>query len=207
MNGPYGQLREFMGFENLSTAFYDYPDMIHNMVETWTELLLRQVESIPADLPIDEIMWWEDMASRNGPFVSPQMFREFLQPCYHEVMSAAKKRRCALSVVDSDGNPHDIVANWLEEGVNIMFPLEIAAGVDPYTWRKEFGRECRLRGGVDKRALIRGGQAIDDELDRLKPLLEKGGFVPHVDHLVPPDVSYKNYCYYLEQKRKLIGKE
>jgi len=205
--GPYGKLREWMGFENLSTAFYDYPDMIHDMVDAWTELLLDQVEQIPEDLFIDEVMWWEDMACKNGPFVSPAMFREFLQPCYHAAMTAAKKRGCAISVVDSDGNPHDIVANWLQEGVNIMFPLEVAAGVDPYAWREEFGMELRLRGGVAKAPLVAGGSAIDKELERLKPLLEQGGFIPHLDHLVPPDISYKNYLKYLEKKRKLIGKQ
>ncbi|MCK4282824.1 MAG: hypothetical protein KAX44_00800, partial [Candidatus Brocadiae bacterium] len=181
-------------------------DMIHDMVDSWTELLLDQAGRIPEDLVIDEVMWWEDMACKNGPFVSPAMFREFLQPCYHAVMTAAKKRGCAISVVDSDGNPHDIVANWLEEGVNIMFPLEVAAGVDTYAWREEFGLELRLRGGVAKAPLVEGGSAIDAELERLKPLLEQGGFIPHLDHLVPPNVSYKNYCEYLEKKRRLIGK-
>ena len=205
--GPYGALRDWMGFENLSTAFYDYPEMVHDMVDTWTELLVSQIEQVPEDLFVDEVMIWEDMACKNGPFVSPSMFREFIQPCYHAFMTALKKRGCVLATVDCDGDPHDLVANWLEEGVNIMFPLEIAAGVDVYAWREEFGLEMRLRGGVDKRALIEGGKAIDAELERLKPLLEQGGFVPHLDHLVPPDVSFKNYLYYLKKKRKLIGKK
>jgi uroporphyrinogen decarboxylase len=108
--------------------------------------------------------------------------------------------------VDCDGNPHDIVANWLEEGVNTMFPLEIAAGVDPQAWRNEFGRELRLLGGIAKRPLVEGGQAIDRELERIRPLLEQGGYIPHLDHLVPPDIPYAHYCDYLDKKRKLIGK-
>ena len=204
--GFYGQLRNWMGTVNLSYAFYDYPEMIHEMVEHWAELIARQVEKLPADIVLDEVNWWEDMASKNGPLVSPGVFREFLQPGYRRVMTAAKKRGCALSMVDCDGNPHDLVANWLEEGVNIMFPLEVAAGVDPYTWRKEFGMEARLRGGIGKRPLVEGGAAIDRELERIKPLLEQGGFIPHLDHLVPPDIPYANYCEYLEKKRKLIGK-
>ena len=204
--GPYGKLREFMGFENLSLAFYEYPEMVHEMVETWTQVCLSQIEQVPEDCPLDRVDWWEDMAGRNGPFVGPEMFREFLQPCYHAVMSAAKKRGCTISMVDSDGNPHDLVANWLEEGVNIMFPLEVPAGVDPFAWRGEFGRELRLRGGVAKRPLVEGGSAIDAELERIKPLLDQGGYIPHLDHLVPPDISFKNYCEYLEKKRRLIGK-
>ncbi len=205
--GPYGWLRAYIGFENLSVAFYEYPDMIHEMVEHITEMSLHQLRQLPADIPIDHSSWWEDMASKNGPFVSPKMFREFLQPAYHAIGQELRKRGCCIGIVDCDGNPHDIVANWLEEGVNIMFPLEVAAGVDPFAWRKEFGMEMRIRGGIAKEPLVRGKAEIDKELERIKPLLEQGGFIPHLDHLVPPDISYSNYQYYLERKRKLIGKQ
>ncbi|MCY3022153.1 MAG: hypothetical protein NTW87_24340 [Planctomycetota bacterium] len=205
--GFYGLLRNWMGFEKLSVAFYDYPEMVHDMVAHWAELVVRQLESLPDDIVVDQMNWWEDMASKNGPFVGPRMFREFLQPGYRRVMQAAKKRGCVLAMVDCDGNPCAIVRNWIEEGVNIMFPLEVAAGVDPFAWRREFGRELRLRGGIGKEPLVIGGKAIDRELERIKPLLEEGGFIPHLDHLVPPDIPYKNYCEYLEKKRKLIGKK
>ena len=204
--GPYGQLRNWMGFENVSLAFYEYPEMIHDMVEHWTEMAVGQIDALPDDVVIDHASWWEDMASKNGPFVSPKMFREVLQPCYHRVMTAVRRHGCTLGIVDCDGNPHDLVANWLEEGVNIMFPLEVAAGVDPYAWREEFGMDLLLKGGIAKEPLVRGGRAIDDELERIKPLLDQGGYIPHLDHLVPPDISYDNYRYYLDKKRKLIGK-
>jgi len=204
--GFYGALRGWMGMENLSYALYDYPEMIHDMVAHWSELLARQIEALPEDIPVDEAHWWEDMAGKNGPLVSPAVFREFLQPGYNGVMTAAKKRGCALSMVDCDGNPHDIVANWLEECVNIMFPLEVAAGVDPKAWRREFGLELRLRGGIDKRAVAAGGAAIDAEFDRIRPVFDEGGFIPHLDHLVPPDIPYDNYREYLDKKRAFIEK-
>ncbi len=204
--GFYGQLRNWMGMENLSTAFYDYPEMVADMASHWGELIASQLETLPADLPIDLVFWWEDMAGKNGPLCSPATFREFLQPGYHRVMQVARRHGCELGMVDCDGNPHDLVGNWLEEGVNIMFPLEVTAGVDPYAWRREFGPQLRLRGGIGKEPLVQGGAAIDRELERLRPLLDQGGYIPHLDHLVPPDISYRNYCEYLEKKRKLIGK-
>jgi len=204
--GFYGQLRNWMGMERLSTAFYDYPEMVHDMADHWAEMTARQLETLPPDIRLDMVFWWEDMASKNGPLCGPNLFREFLQPGYHRVMQVAQRHGCVLSMVDCDGNPHDIVRNWLEEGVNIMFPLEVAAGVDPFAWRREFGMDLRLRGGIGKEPLVRGGSAIDRELERIRPLLEQGGFIPHLDHLVPPDIPYKHYCQYLEKKRRLIGK-
>jgi uroporphyrinogen decarboxylase len=204
--GPYGMLRNWMGFENLGLAFYEYPDMIHDMIDHMTELCLHQLRSFPEDLPVDHSGWWEDMASRNGPFVGPAMFRTFLQPQYHRIQEEMKRHGCVLGLVDCDGNPHDIVGNWMEEGVNIMFPLEVAVGVDPFAWRKEFGMDLRLKGGIAKQPLVEGGPAIDREIERIKPLLEQGGYVPHLDHLVPPDISYDHYRAYLDKKRALIGK-
>jgi hypothetical protein len=204
--GFYGQLRNWMGMENLSYAFYDHPAMIHDMVDHWSRLCVSGIERLPEDIPIDYVSWWEDMAGKNGPLVSPTVFREFLQPGYRRVMDAARKRGCVLAHVDCDGNPHDIVANWLEEGVNVMFPLEAQAGVDPIAWRKEFGRELRFRGGLNKYALVEGGRAIDAEFERIRPLFEEGGFIPHLDHLVPPDVPYDHYCDYLDKKRRFIGR-
>jgi uroporphyrinogen decarboxylase len=204
--GFYGQLRNWMGFQNLSTAFYDYPEMIRDMVSHWAELCARQVERLPDDAVIDQVAWWEDMAGKNGPFVGPGMFREFLQPGYHRVMQAARRRGAVIGVVDCDGNPHDIVANWIVEGVNIMFPVEQAAGCDAYAWRREFGKELLIRGAIAKVPIAVGGTAIDKELERIKPLLAQGGVIPHLDHLVPPDISFDNYRCYLDKKRKLIGK-
>jgi uroporphyrinogen decarboxylase len=204
--GFYGQLRHWMGTENLSYAFFDMPDLIHEMVEHWAEMLARQIERLPADICIDFFAWWEDMAGRNDPLCSPAQFREFLQPGYRRVMGALHKRGCRLSHVDCDGNPGTIVGNWLEEGVNVMFPIEVEAGADAYEWRRRFGKELRLRGGIRKQPLVDGGAAIDRELDRIRPLFEEGGYIPHLDHLVPPDISYKNYCEYLEKKRKFISR-
>jgi len=206
LTGPYGQLRDWMGFEAVSLAFYDYPAMIRQMMDHMAELTVGQIRRLPADLPIDYVCWWEDMAGKNGPFVSPAMFREFLQPFYRTVMSELRKHGCVLGLVDCDGNPTDLVGNWLQEGVNIMFPLEVAAGVDPFLWRRRYGREVRMRGAIAKTPLMEGGAAIDRELERIKPLLEQGGFIPHLDHLVPPNIPYSNYRVYLDKKRKLIGK-
>ncbi len=87
-----------------------------------------------------------------------------------------------------------------------MFPLE-AAHTDAYKISDRFGSRIPLRGYFDKRALIKSKKAIDQELSRLMPLIKRGGFIPHTDHLVPPDVSWDNYCYYRRRKCDIIGKK
>ena len=84
-----------------------------------------------------------------------------------------------------------------------MLPLE-AAWTDPLLLREEHGNEILLMGGVNKKALIAGKEAIERELERLAPLVENGGYIPTVDHRVPPDVSFENYCYYQEKKKEIL---
>ncbi|MHB9110026.1 MAG: uroporphyrinogen decarboxylase family protein [Armatimonadota bacterium] len=205
--GFYGALRNWVGTENLSMLFYDDPELVHEMCEHWTALILHSLRQVPADVPIHHFGWWEDMAYNHGPLVSPATFAEFMVPCYQAVMDELRKHQCAISHVDCDGNIHDLVPGWLQTGVNVMFPCEVAAGTDMFRLRRDFGKEVRLKGGIDKVALAQGRDAIDRELERIAPLLDEGGFVPHLDHLVPPDISFEDYMYYREQKKKLIGKK
>ena len=42
-------------------------------------------------------------------------------------------------------------------------------------------------------------------LQSIKPLVERGGYIPFCDHLCPPNVKVKNYLYYLDLKEKMFG--
>ena len=77
--------------------------------------------------------------------------------------------------------------------------------VDVVDVRKKFGQELRMWGGVDKRSLARGKHAIDDEIARVRPLIEEGGYVAHPDHSLPPDVPLENFVYYLERLRTAVS--
>jgi hypothetical protein len=86
-----------------------------------------------------------------------------------------------------------------------LWPLERASDRDPLFIRQKYGHDLRLWGGVDKRELAKGKAAIDSHLLSLAPLIADGGFIPTVDHLVPPDVSLENFCYYMRQKKLLLA--
>ncbi|HVO38132.1 MAG TPA: uroporphyrinogen decarboxylase family protein [Spirochaetia bacterium] len=206
MAGFYGQLRNWMGFEKLSLCLYDDPALVEEMAMAWAELAVAQIRRLPADIPVDYVGWWEDMASKNGPFVSPEQFRRFFLSPYKLVMEEARRRGCSLSLVDCDGNPEALIPLWLEAGVNIMFPLEVTEGADHRSWRKKYGRELLLRGGINKEAVAEGGGALERELERIRPLIDAGGYVPHLDHLAPPNISYQDYLTYLRKKRQALGR-
>ena len=71
--------------------------------------------------------------------------------------------------------------------------------------RKEYGHDLALSGGIDKREISKGKKAIEKEVMKKVPrLVADGGYIPTLDHSVPPDVSYENFLYYLKVKRKAM---
>ena len=57
---------------------------------------------------------------------------------------------------------------------------------------------------MDKRLLAEGPEAIDAELERLKPLIREGGYIPMLDHSATPDIPYRNYCYLLKRLKEIL---
>ena len=144
------------------------------------------------------------MCYKTGPLVSPEIFDKYMVPRYKKVTDFLRKKGCDIIIVDSDGDVTELVPLWLKAGVNGILPFEVQAGMDVNYFRAEYGKDLIIMGGIDKRALITGPKDIDAEIMRIAPMIEKGGYIPWLDHSVPPDVSFDNFLYYMDKLEKLI---
>jgi len=145
------------------------------------------------------------VAFNKGPIISPTMWRRFLTPRYERIAHLLRQHGVSVIFTDCDGNITPIADQWIEAGYSTMFPIEVHGGTDPVDLRRRFGRDVLLLGGFDKMPLYQGPEAILAELKRIAPLVEEGGFIPHVDHRVPAGVPLQNYRYYLREKKALLG--
>ncbi len=199
----FGWIRNWMGFEGVSYACYDDPALIEEIMERITVMLEKLLNySLEQYSDLDFASGWEDMCFDHGPIISPKMFKEWMVPRYKRLTDILHKYGIDVVITDCDGNINELVGLWIEGGVNCMFPLKINSGTLPEVLRAKYGQQVLLAGGVDKIQLARGKKEIEKEIERLRPTVETGGFIPHVDHRVPPDVSYENYLYYLKLKRQ-----
>ena len=130
------------------------------------------------------------MCYRGGPLISPVMVAEHMVPRYRRITATIRDAGHDIIMLDSDGDVSALIPLWLDGGINGVFPMEQAAGNDLHLYRREYGRDLLMTGGIDKRALTQGERAIDAELDDKLPLAFEGGYVPHVDHSIPPDVTH-----------------
>ncbi len=204
--GPFWQLREWCGLENLCVMMIDQPDVVHEMAAFWTEFVAALMDRFLPHFCPDRVMIQEDMAYKAHSMISPAMARRFLLPAYQEWLPRLKQAGCPVLDLDSDGYVADLIPLWIEAGFNCCSPMEVAAGNDLLALRRAYGRSMAFRGGIDKRLLARGGQPMLQELQRLiPPMLELGGYIPSCDHGVPDDISWTNFVEYGRGLARLTG--
>ncbi|HPP66312.1 MAG TPA: uroporphyrinogen decarboxylase family protein, partial [bacterium] len=197
--GFFGPLRNLVGVEKLCTLFYDDPSFVEEMMDANADFIISIMDQVLDVINIDAFGFWEDMAHKSGPLIAPSMVRKFMLPRYRRVVDFLNKKGVRFIGLDSDGYIDSLIPVWLDAGLNFLYPFEVQAGMDVIEVRKKYGKDLRIWGGVDKRALAHGEKAIDEEINRIFPLMEEGGYIAHADHAVPPDVSLNNFLYYLQK--------
>jgi uroporphyrinogen decarboxylase len=200
-----GEVKEIMGFENFCIQLYEDRPLIEEILETRTQLALDILGRGLEETDFDVMHFWEDIAYNSGPILSPTMFDEIAVPRYKRLVDFFRSKGGEIVSVDSDGDITRLLPLWMKAGVNHFWPMEVNAGMDVVALRKQYGHAFSMRGGINKYALLESKAAIERELDRVAPVVQDGGYIPHLDHQIPCGVTFENFCYYVEQKRKLLG--
>jgi len=203
--GPFWQIREWVGFERLCMMFIDEPEWLREMIEFWTEFVSRTLTPLLEAEAVDHLLISEDMAYKEKPMISPAMARQFLKPAYDRWVAEARAGGVRIVNMDSDGRIDQLIPVWIEAGFDACNPIEVAAGNDINAMRRQFGREIAYIGGVDKRTIARGGRAIEEELDRVAPVVRDGGYIPSCDHGVPNNVSWPDFVHYARRLAAITG--
>jgi uroporphyrinogen decarboxylase len=201
-----GVIRNWLGVVGLSYLAADDPALLSEMIETVGELCYQgTAAALRGCVRFDYGHFWEDICYKNGPLVNPRLFSAVVGPHYLRITQLLNEHGVRLVLVDCDGKIDRLIPTWLENGVNTMFPIEVgtwSANIAP--WRAEFGRALRGVGGMDKRVFAWDYAAIDAEIERLRPLVDLGGYIPCPDHLIPPDAKWENVQYYCDRMRQLF---
>ncbi len=203
--GFFGAPRFLMGEIELMIGYLDNPALVRRMTNHLADLWATLYDRVLSEVRVDCVHIWEDMSYKNGPLISPQLFEEFLVPAYKKVTDVARSHGVTVVHVDTDGDCTKLIPGFLEGGVTGMYPFEVQAGMDVRKIREAFPR-LQIMGGVDKKELAKDRESIDRELEKRIPgMVEGGGYIPMVDHQVPPDVSFDNYTYYRRRVAELAA--
>ncbi|MGC9320121.1 MAG: uroporphyrinogen decarboxylase family protein [Armatimonadota bacterium] len=203
----WGRLRSWFGIDRISYLMHDDPDLIHEINRAQTDLFLDQAAWVADRIQIDAICGWEDMCYRGGMLISPEAFAEFCAPYYREVARFAREVGAAVVDIDCDGDVSELVHCLWEAGVNMCHAFEPThGGSDILQIRRELPRFV-ICGGLDKHAMVdpTGETAVAEVDAKVPPMLEHGGYLPSVDHGLPPICHYGALWKFMDRIRKHCG--
>lgn len=203
----FGQIRNWLGLTGVSYLYVDDEDLYDEIINTVGDLCYRVTEAIlDTGVRFDFAHFWEDICFKNGPLVTPRVFDEKVGPHYQRITGLLKSHGIDIVSLDCDGMIDALIPTWIHNGVNTMFPIEVGtwnASIKP--WRETYGRELRGVGGMNKTVFSQDYAAVDREIERLRPLVDLGGYIPCPDHRIAPDAEWDNVRYYCERMRSAFG--
>ena len=209
----FGVIRNWLGIVGLSYLMVDDPVLLEEIIDTVADLCYETTKTTlelvcpnggPA--PFDFGHFWEDISFKSGPLVNPRFFREKVGPHYRRITELFDSYGIDIVSLDSDGKIDKLIPIWLENGVNTMFPIEVGTwGSSIGPWRERYGRKLRGVGGMNKVVFTRDYKAVDAEIERLRSLVDLGGYIPCPDHRLAPDSKWENVQYYCDRMHQIYG--
>ncbi len=203
--GFFGTLAHLIGYENLFIWYCMEPDLVHDILDTFTSIWLAVFEEVISQVEIDHWQIFEDISFGKGSMISVPMVQEFLSPYIRRIADFLKSKGVNIILLDTDGDCNELIPVFIEAGVTGMYPFEVHCGMDVAKVRKEYPK-LQMLGGISKSEIQLGEKRIDKMLDSVDYVLKTGGYIPFGDHFIPPEVNFKNFAYYRRSLNDLIDK-
>jgi hypothetical protein len=152
----------------------------------------------------DGVLWGQDFAYRNGPLISPDMFRRHVTR--YAARRVEKLRALGIPVFKhACGNNRELMDQFLEIGYACYQSIQQSAGMDLGETKAAWGRRICLWGGVPVELLVDGGP------DEVRAAVRKalgagipgGGYIFGSSHSIAVGTKYDNFMAMLDEFEKL----
>lgn len=203
ISGFFWLIRELMGVEEHLVTYLLEPDLIKEINRFQLDVYLKQLDGILKIITPSTMFFEEDYSGRNGPMISPEVFEEFVSPCYREIIPFLKERGVGQVFLDTDGDFTGMIPTMMKAGLDGVLPVDVNAGVDIVKVRESFP-SLKFWGGFDKLVLVKDTEAIEAEFRRLLPVIRQGGCIICTDHQAAPHTPLENYRYYVKRLREVM---
>ncbi len=180
------------GTENMLVGMYEEPEWVTDIFDTYLTTSLDLCQKIlDAGYEFDGIFWYDDMGYKGSPFFSPDAYRRLLKPFHKKAVDWAHERGM-VAELHSCGFIEPLLPDIVETGVDMLNPLEIKAGMDPFKLKREYGDKLAFHGGINAQ-LWDNIELVKAEMERIIPAMkEGGGYIFASDHSIPNSVSFEN---------------
>jgi uroporphyrinogen decarboxylase len=201
-----GRVRNILGVEGLNYVFAEDEALFDEIIAASADLCYACVQyALESGAKFDFAHFWEDICFKSGPLIHPMIFDMKVGPHYKRITDLVSSYGIDVVSLDCDGMIDDLIPTWFENGVNTMFPIEVGTwGANIAPWREQYGKDLKGVGGMNKTVFAKDRRAVDEEIARLKALVDLGGYIPCPDHRIAPDAEWDNVTYYCQRAREIF---
>lgn len=188
-------LTRLIGQQNMLLWMGLYPERMGAVINRIGEfyLMCAKASMDAAEGLLDGFVIWGDVAYRNGPFFSPDYWREYFKPWVQAVTAEAHVRGLPV-IYHGCGCVHKLLEDYIECGIDAYNPLEAKADMDAVDLRRQYGHRLGICGNSDIRVWERGvPDEVKTEVLRKLNAAKGGGYIFQSDHSVASDVSGHTY--------------
>jgi uroporphyrinogen-III decarboxylase len=187
-------------------AHVQYPDYVKGIYRGQCDIALQNLEllyeAVGDTLQVIGISG-TDFGTQNGPFISPDMYRDIYQPFHRELNDWIHRHTPWKTFYHTCGSVMALLDDMVDAGVDILNPVQCsAAEMDPATLKSRYGdRLVFWGGGVDNQRTLPFGtpEEVRAEAEsRCRILGAGGGFVFNPVHNVQPGTPMPNLMAMLE---------
>lgn len=192
------------GLENMCCWLLQRPEEFKEIYQDYTTFLLGMLDLyISKGDDFDALWFFSDMAYHSGPMFSPEIFMDVVAPYYRQLKAWCVKHNKAF-LLHSDGNMNKLMPGLIDVGFDWTEPIEVRADNDLIVYKKKYGDKITLMGGINADIIAEGYKnKIEDEIASKIPTAKaNGGYIYHIDHSVPPTISFEAYSHLIEMVKK-----
>ena len=203
LNDVFSIPRSLTGMENLLMAIAAEPELVAALVGLSVEVNLEMARHV-AELGADFVWTGDDYAGNDGPFMSPESFRELFRPGLCRV--AAGFAELGLPFIKHcDGNVWPILDMMVESGITCLDPIDPAGGMDLAAVKAAYGDRVAVKGNVDCAGVLVSGtreEVVAATVEALGKGMPGGGYICSSSNSIHASVNPANYRAMMEAIRE-----
>ncbi|AWW26184.1 uroporphyrinogen decarboxylase family protein [Acetobacterium sp. KB-1] len=144
--GLFERLAAFMGFENTLCSLVEDPDSCREFFEAFADYKIACMNRFIDAYQPDVITYLDDLATANGLFMSPKVYREVIKPAHQRIVEAVTSRG-VIFCQHTCGKCEKIIEDYVEMGAKIWSSAQISNDLEGIM--KKYQGQLIVEGGWD----------------------------------------------------------
>ncbi|MCL5987048.1 MAG: hypothetical protein M1371_10895 [Actinobacteria bacterium] len=190
----FAEVRDLHGFEETLVDFYDRPDLIRGIIEKAVDYY-TELARIARKLGAEVASTGDDIAGKNGLFMSPHHFRDVIYPAMKRLYKNFHDLGFYV-IKHTDGDLMPIIEDLIDTGLDCLDPIDPSAGMDIALIKRKYGDRICIKGNVDCAGSLVYGKPKDVE-EETKKCIEiagkNGGYICSSSNSIHSSVVPENY--------------